>query len=352
MLLSFVYVAFSALLRLLMARRRSEFAKDVELLVLRHQLLVLRRQQPRPSFRAADRAFLAALSRMLPPPGRHGLIVTPRTLLRWHRELVRRRWTPPERTGGRPPVERRVRELVLRLAREDPRWGYPRIAGELLKLGVRISPSTVRRLLLAAGLTPAPRRSGPSWREFPRQQAASVLACDFFTVETITLRRYYVLFFIELGSRRVHLAGCTTNPTGAWVTQQARNFTFTGLLGRTRFLVHDRDSKFNANFDEVFRSEGVKVIRTPIRAPQANAYAERFVRTIRAECLDWLLILGRRHLEHVLRTYTTHYNRERPHRARSLQPPEAIDGIDPPGARAIERHDLLGGLIHEYRSAA
>jgi transposase InsO family protein len=233
------------------------------------------------------------------------------------------------------------------LARENPRWGYPRIAGELLKLGVRISPSTVRRLLLAAGLTPAPRRSGPSWREFPRQQAASVLACDFFTVETITLRRYYVLFFIELGSRRVHLAGCTTNPTGAWVTQQARNFTFTGLLGRTRFLVHDRDSKFNANFDEVFRSEGVKVIRTPIRAPQANAYAERFVRTIRAECLDWLLILGRRHLEHVLRTYTTHYNRERPHRARSLQPPEAIDGIDPPGAGTIERHDLLGGLIYE-----
>jgi putative transposase len=167
-----------------------------------------------------------------------------------------------------------------------------------------VTPSTVRRLLLAAGLTPAPRRNGPSWREFLRQQATSMLACDFFTIETIMLRRYYILFFIELGSRRVHLAGCTTNPTGAWVTQQARNLSFTRVFELTRFLIHDRDSKFSASFDEVFRSEGIKVIRTPIRAPQANAYAERFVRTVRAECLDWLLIIGRQHLESVLRTYT------------------------------------------------
>jgi putative transposase len=271
MVLSFVYLAFAALLRLVIGGRHSEFAKDVELLVLRHQLVVLRRQQPRPSLRAADRAVLAALTRMLPHRRRHGLIVTPETLLRWHRELMRRKWAQPQRSPGRPPIERRVRDLVLRLARENPRSGYPRIAGELLKLGVRVSPSTVRRLLLAAGLTPAPRRSGPSWREFLRQQAASVLACDFFTVETVSLRRYYVLFFIELESRRVHLAGCTTNPTGAWVTQQARNLSFTGLLERTRFLIHDRDSKFTAAFDEVFRSEGIKVIKTPIRAPQANA---------------------------------------------------------------------------------
>jgi putative transposase len=201
---------------------------------------------------------------------------------------------------------------VLLLARENPRWGYPRIAGELLKLGPRVSPSTIRRLLLAAGLEPAPRRNGPNWREFLRQQgAASTLACDFFTVETITLRRYSVLFFIELGN-----------------------------------------SKFSIAFDEVFCSDGIRVIRTPIRAPQANAYAERFVRTVRDECLDWLLILGRRHLEHMLRTYVTHYNRERPHRALALVPPEAISGGDPPVAATIERHDLLGGLIHEYRSAA
>jgi putative transposase len=178
------------------------------------------------------------------------------------------------------------------------------IGGELLKLGVRVSPSTVRRLLLAAGLTPPPRRSGPSWREFLRQQAASMVACDFFTVETITLRRFYVLSSSNSG------AGASTSPAAPPTRpapgspSRARNLSFTGLFERTRFLIHDRDSKFCAASDEVFRSEGIRVIRTPVRAPQANAYAERFVRTVRAECLDWLLIVGRRHLDHVLRTYT------------------------------------------------
>jgi putative transposase len=245
-----------------------------------------------------------------------------------------------------------VRELVLRLARENPRWGYPRIAGELLKLGRRVSASTVRRLLLAAGLEPALRREGPNWRDFLRQQAASMLACDFFTVETISLRRFYVLFFIEIESRRVHLAGCTAPPTGAWVTQQARNLSFTGVFERMRFLIHDRDSKFTASFEEIFRSEGIRIVHTPIRAPQANAYAERFVRSVRAECLDWLLILGRRHLERVLRAYTMHYNRERPHRGLALQPPHRVNAADPPTAGKIERRDRLGGLIHEYYRAA
>jgi putative transposase len=179
-----------------------------------------------------------------------------------------------------------------------------------------------------------------------------MLARDFFTVETISLQRFYVLFFIELESRRVHLAGCTTNPSGAWVTQQARNLSFTGLFQRVRFLIHDRDSKFAAAFDEVFRSEGIKVIHTPIRAPQANAYAERFVRTVRAECLDWLLILGRRHLETVLRIYTTHYNRERPHRGLALLSPDSTSADPQPSGTEIKRRDRLGGLIHEYHRAA
>jgi putative transposase len=319
--------------------------------VLRHQLSVLARQHERPKLRPADRAFIAALARLLPQRRRHGFVVTPATLLRWHRELVRRRWTHQQGRAARPRTERGLRELVLRLARENPRWGYQRIAGELIKLDFRLSPSTVRRLLAAAGLEPAPRRGGTSWSAFLRGQPASMLACDFFTVETLSLRRLYVLFFIELESRRVHLAGCTTNPTGAWVTQQARNLSFTGFFERVRFLIRDRDSKFTLSFDEVFRGEGIRVVPTPVRAPQANAYAERFVRTVRTECLDWLLILGRRHLESVLRSYIQHYNTERPHRGLELRPPEAPELSSPTGG-PIQRRENLGGLLHEYYRAA
>ena len=352
MLLSFAYLAFAALLRLLAAGRRDPFAREVELLALRHELAVLRRQQSRPRLRPADRAFLAALARLLPHDRRRGLLVTPQTLLRWHRDLVRHKWTQPTRGRGRPPLKLQVRQLVVRFARENPRWGYQRIAGELQKLGFRVSPSSIRRILLAAGLEPAPRRIGPSWSQFLRQQAASIIACDFFTVETLSLRRYYVLFFIELESRRVHLAGATTNPTGSWVTQQARNLSLTGLLEQTRFLIRDRDSKFNGSFDEVFRSEGITVIQTPVRAPRANAYAERFVRTVRNECLDWLLILGRRHLEHTLRIFVEHYNAQRPHRGLQLRTPVPVFQPALTSAEQIERADLLGGLIHEYSAIA
>jgi putative transposase len=221
-----------------------------------------------------------------------------------------------------------VRAGVLRLARENPRWGHRRIGGELAELGLRVSPSTVRRLLARAGLGPAPRRSGPGWREFLRAQAASIVACDFFTVESVLLRRYYALFFIAHATRRVWLGGCSTNPTGAWVAQQARNVGLEFADQGMRFLIRDRDSKYSGPFDEVFRTDGIRIVKTPVRAPQANAIAERLVRTIRAECLDWLLILNRRHLERVLRVFIEHYNTQRPHRALALQPPEP--GRPPP----------------------
>jgi putative transposase len=242
---------------------------------------------------------------------------------------------------------------VLRLARENPRWGHRRIAGELAKLGLRVSPSTIRRLLVRSGLGPAPRRSGPGWREFLRSQAASIVACDFFTVETVFLRRYYVLFFIAHASRRVWLAGCSPNPTGAWVTQQARNLGLDFADQGARLLIRDRDSKYTGSFDDVFCTAGIRIIKTPVRAPQANAIAERFVKTVRAECLDWLLIVYRRQLERVLRVFVEHYNAQRPHRALKLQSPRPREPPSTPAIGEIRRHDRLGGLIHEYyRTAA
>jgi putative transposase len=250
-------------------------------------------------------------------------LVTPATLVRWHRELVRKKWTYGKAgRPGQPPIDPEVRSLVLKIARENPRWGCVRIQGELAKLGIAVSATTIRTLLATARLGPAPRRTGPSPTEFLWAQAQGVIACDFFTVETAWLRTLYVLLFIELGSRRIHLSASTVHPDAAWVTQQARNLAME-LDDRptaVRFLIHDRDTKFVGPFDEVFRSEGAKVTLTPIRAPNANAYAERVIETVRAECTDWTLILGRRHLDTVLRTYAEHYNRSRPHRALALAP--------------------------------
>ena len=197
--------------------------KDLEVLVLRHELEVLRRQVARPQLRAADRALLAATARHLPPSARSARLVTPRTLLRWQRALVRGKWRQPPGRRGRPCVPAEVPAVVLQMTRENPRWGHRRISGELTKLGSPVSPSTIRRLLARPVLGPAPRTSGPGWREFLRAQAASIVACDFFTVESVLLRRYCVLFFIAHASRRVCHAGCSPNPTGAWVSQQARN---------------------------------------------------------------------------------------------------------------------------------
>ena len=354
MAFSFLYFAVRALLGALVRSRRGLDVKDMELLVLRHELAILRRQVARPKLGMADRALLAAAAVHLPRPQRSVLLVTARTLLRWHRALVRRKWRQPCGRVGRPQLSPEIRELVLRLARENPRWGHRRICGELRKLGFIISATTVRRFLSQAGLGPAPRRGGPSWREFLRSQAASTIACDFLTVETILLRRFYVLFFIAHANRRVWLAGCTRNPTGEWLTQQARNLGFDFSESGVRFLVRDRDGKYSGPFDEVFRSEGIRIVKTPVRAPKANAIPERFVRTVRSECLDWLLIFNRRHLEHVLRIYVDHYNRERPHRSLDLKAPMP----DEPASRRrgslsdIQRRDRLGGLIHEYYEAA
>ena len=243
MAFSFLYLVVRALLGALVHSRRGLHVKDVELLVLRHELEIVRRQVVRPKLRMVDRALLAAAECHLPRSSRGVRLVSPRTLLRWHQAFVRRKWRQAPGRRGRPPLAFEVRELVLRLARENPRWGHRRICGELAKLGFRVSPTSVRRLLAQAKLEPAPRRSGPSWRELLRTQAASIVACDFFTVETLFLRRYYVLFFIAHASRRVWLAGCTKNPSGDWVTQQARNLGLDFSEQRVRFLIRDRDSK-------------------------------------------------------------------------------------------------------------
>jgi putative transposase len=350
----FLYLAVRAVPGALVRSRRGLDVKDIELLVLRHELAILRRQVGRPKLGMADRALLAAAAVHLPRPQRSLLLVSPRTLLRWHQALVRRKWRRPSGRVGRPPLSPEIRELVLRLARENPRWGHRRISGELRKLGIVVSPTSVRRLLAGAGLEPAPRRGGPNWREFLTSQAASMIACDFLTVETILLRRFYALFFIAHANRRVWVAGCTRNPTGEWVTQQARNVGLDFSEQGVRFLIRDRDSKYSGPFDEVFRSEGSRIVKTPVRAPKANAIAERFVRTVRSECLDWLLILNRRHLEHVLRTYVDHYNRERPHRSLNLKAPMADRAAL--GRRAspsdIQRRNRLGGLLHEYYEVA
>ena len=356
---SLLYLVVRALVRLLVRSGRpdrDDGAKDLEILVLRHQLRVLQRTAGRPQLRTVDRVLLAAASRAIPRDRWVAFLVTPATLLRWHRELVRRKWTY-RKTGrpGRPPIDAELRALILRLARENPRWGCVRVQGELRKLGLRASATTVRTLLRAARLGPAPRRAGPTWAEFLRAQAHGIIACDFFTVETAWLRTLYVLVFIELGSRRIHVSPSTAHPDSAWVTQQARNLAM-ALDGRSpvvRFLIRDRDTKFSRSFDAVLRSEGMRVIRTPVRAPNANAYAERVIETMRAECLDWTLILGRGHLDRTLRTYGEHYNRQRPHCAVGLAPPLADARISVPvGPRHVCRRNLLGGLIHEYYGAA
>jgi putative transposase len=337
---------------------RTAASKDAELLVLRHEVAVLRRQNPKPRLDWADRAVLAALARLLPRSLRMGRLVTPGTLLRWHRRLVRWRWTYPHK-GGRPPVDAKLAALIGQMPRENPGWGYKRIQGELLGLGYRVGASTVRRVLKRLRIPPAPQRDRTTWRQFLRSQAATMLACDFFHVDcALTLRRLYVFFVVEVGTRHVHVPGVTTHPDGAWTVQQARNLLVD--LGeravKFRFMIRDRAGQFTEAFDAVLGGAGVEVVRIPPRSPRANAFAERWVRTVRAEVTDRMLIAGSRHLRAVLDEYAAHYNRHRPHRAMSLRPPDGGAILTAPVAdlamARIRRCEVLGGLIHEYERAA
>jgi putative transposase len=300
---------------------------------------------------------MAALARLLHrgQPGQLRLIISPRTLLRWHARLIRRHWTYPRRAPGRPSTAKPVRALVLEMARNNPGCGYRRIHGELAGLGYKLAPSTVWQILKDAGIDPAPTRSGQTWRTFLEAQAKTILAADFFHVDTVFLRRLYVLFFIEHGTRRVHLVGITAHPTGEWVTQQARNLLM-NLDDRAeglKFLIRDRDTKFTAAFDAVFTAVAVRIIRTPVRAPRANAIAERWIASARRECLDQMLITGERHLTLVLSEYIDHYNVHRPHRTlrQSLPAGRERPPTTGPNVRVLRR-EWLGGLIHEYARVA
>ncbi|WP_086859426.1 integrase core domain-containing protein [Streptomyces milbemycinicus] len=353
--LRLLYLIFTRLLGWCVLLCSSSTSKDIELLVLRHEVAVLRRTNPKPRFTWADRAYLAALVRQLPRRLRRHRLVTPDTILRWHRRLVTKKWTYPNRTG-RPPIDQAIATLIEQLARENTSWGYKRIQGELLKLGHRVGASAIRRVLKRRKTPPAPeRQTDTTWRHFLRTQAQATLAVDFFHVDcAVTLRRLYVLFVMEVGTRYVHVLGVTGHPDGPWTTQQARHLLMD--LGHRAsefdFLIRDRASQFSRSFDMVLASEGIKAVKIPPRCPQANAYAERFVRTVRSEVTDRILIFGRRHLRAVLNEYIQHYNERRPHRGQQLHPPRPDHPIADPSHERIKRRQRLGGLINEYERAA
>src|SRR4051794_22221841 len=357
MIVSFGYLVLRQVLQLIVLGMRGDGANEVEVLVLRHQVAVLRRQVQRLDLEPPDRVVLSALARLLPRARWAAFLVTPATLLRWHRALIARKWTYPRRRPGRPPVQATIRALVLRLAKENPSWGHRRIQGELLGLGFRVAASTVWSILTKAGVDPAPRRTGPTWTQFLTAQAKGILACDFLHVDTIGLTRIYVLFLMEIATRRVHILGATTHPTGEWVAQQARDLMLDlgERAAQVRFLIRDRDAKYTDVFDEVFTSEGIEVLRSPPQAPRANAYAERWVRTVRRECLDRTLIYHPRHLLAVLAEFVEHYNEHRPHQSRDQHPPDATDtgpaAVDLAATR-VRRRKTLNGLINEYSQAA
>jgi putative transposase len=353
--LRLTYLIVSRLLGWLVLLARTDADKDIEILVLRHQLAVLNRQTRRARISWADRALIAALVHRLPRHRRIGLLVTPATILRWHRKLAASCWTTNHRRPGRPPIPAGLRALAVRLATENPSWGYRRVHGELAGLGYQIGASTVWKILKAAGIDPSPRRSGPTWAQFLRAQARGILACDLFHLDTITLTRLYVFLVVEHATRQVHILGVTAHPTGTWLTQQARNLAMDldDAGKRCRFLIRDRDAKFTAMFDAVLTGAGTQVIKTPVQAPRANAIAERFVGSIRRELLDRILIVNQRHAVSVMAEYESYFNHHRPHRALAQAAPlRALPEHRQTDLTRVRRHDRLGGLLHEYQQAA
>jgi putative transposase len=353
-LVRMLYLITTRVFAWLVLLSRTSAAKNVEILILRHEVAVLRRQitTPRPGW--SDRALLAALARLLPRGLRCHRIVSPRTLLAWHQRLVKRKWTQPP-PPGRPPLTEELRELITRLGAENPRWGFRRVYGELFRLGHRVSAATVRRALRSAGPGPPPQRHAArsEWRSFLTAQASGLLAADFFHVDTIALTRLYTLFIMELCTRRVHILGVTAHPTAAWATQQARQLLWDigDRASRFRFLIRDRDAKFTATFDAVFASEGITVAKIPPRSPNCNPHAERFIRSVREECTDRVLLFGRGHAERILSAYAP-LNNHRPHQGRHQLAPNDDPAIIPLIPPRIERHRAVAGLINEYRTAS
>ncbi|RAG82087.1 integrase [Streptacidiphilus pinicola] len=366
MLVRFAYLAVSqafAAMRLLPMGGRE---KDVEILALRHQLTVLRRQLggERPRFRPEDRVFLAALLSGLPRQAlrRIRLLVSPDTVLRWHRDLIKRRHAraSARRRPGRPRTVVSIRRLVLRLARENPSWGYRRIHGELALLGLRVAPSTVWEILRTEGIDPAPERSSVTWPDFLRSQAEAIMAMDFIETVTLTGKRQYILAAIHHASRRIRIVGTTAHPTHAWVAQAVRNLLMdledAGQLATVRFLIRDRDAKYPALMDQILQSSGIATVLTGVQVPRMNAVMERWARTLRAELLDRTLVWNEAHLRRVLLVYERDYNQHRPHRSLAgAAPLRAIPArLEPHQVERLDirRRDRLGGVLHEYRHAA
>jgi putative transposase len=362
-LLRLPYLALTSVFTLIRLIPMRDSDKNVEILTLRHQLAILQRQIDKPRLTPPDRAFLAALLHRLSRPRLRQLhlIVSPDTVLRWHRDLLRSRHAKASRPKrpGRPPTVRSIQNLVLRLARENTGWGYRRVHGELATLGITVAPSTVWEILKTNGIEPAPERDHQTWTGFLRGQAHAILAADFFETRTLTGARLYVFAVIEHATRRVRVLGATAHPTAAWTTQLARNLVMDlqDAGATVKYLIRDRDSRYSAAFDAVFEGDGIAVVKTGIRVPRMNAIMERWVRSCRVELLDRTLIVNEAHLRHALHEYETFYNEHRSHRALDaaapLRPlPKPITEPERLGHLDIRRRDRLGGIFHEYQHAA